>query len=474
MARKNMLLSTLNVLHPRSLKYLSYSLSRLVEGRLWLKVLIAMFAGMLAGILLGPSVGWVKPATGALIGNWLAFPGQLFLATIQMIVIPLVFASIIRGLAASDSLEQLRKLGLVVALFFIVTTAFSATIGLWLASLIEPGHFLNPDTLKVSTTSAAIAADTAKQASLEIGPETLLHLLPGNPLDSMVKGEMLQVVIFAIVVGVALISMAASQSKPMLDLLGSLQQVCMTVVRWAMLLAPVAVFGLIARLTSQIGLEALLGMAVYVFTVLLGLALLFLFYVALVSIFTNLTPLSFVRSVREVMLLAFSTSSSAAVMPLSIKIAEEKLFIRPSIAQFVIPLGATINMNGTALYQAVAAVFLAQVFNIDIGISGMAFVVVMAIGASIGSPATPGVGIVILSITLTSIGVPASGIALIMGVDRILDMSRTAINVSGDLVAAKLMDKWVGGEHSLESEVKQEAKHESIRRKTGEDVIART
>jgi Na+/H+-dicarboxylate symporter len=471
MIDKILLKSTLSVLHPRSLKQLSGSLSRLVEKRLWLKVLIAMFIGMLVGMMLGPSVDLVEPAMGSLIGSWLAFPGQLFLATIQMVVIPLVFASIIRGLAASESIEQLRRLGLVVAGYFLVTTAIAAMIGLWIANLINPGDFLNPDLLAVHAIPTETTAQGIHPPSLSSVPDQLLRLLPGNPLDTMVKGQMLQVVIFAIIVGVALISMAVEQSKPMLDLLGSLQQVCMTIVQWAMRLAPIAVFGLMARLTSQTGIEALIGVAVYVATVLIGLGILFALYIALVSLLTSETPLGFIKAIREVVLLAFSTSSSAAVMPLSIKTAEENLKVRPSISQFVIPLGATINMNGTALYQAVAAIFLAQVFNIDIGFGGMVLVVVMAVGASIGSPATPGVGIVILSITLTTIGVPAAGIALLMGVDRILDMSRTALNVTGDLVAAKLMDQWIGGEQSLESELAQQEQHETMRKQTGEDVI---
>lgn len=473
MTKDALLTSTLTALHPRSLKHLSDNLLHFVEGRLWLKVLVAMFVGMIVGMMLGPSFGWVAPTTGTLIGSWLAFPGQLFLATIQMIVIPLVFASIIRGLAASESLEQLRRMGLVVAGYFIATTAIAALIGLGLANFINPGEFLNPDLLTIQAAAGGSAVEAMQVPSLATVPDHLLRLLPGNPLDAMVKGEMLQVVIFAVIVGVALISMSVEQSKPMLDLLGSLQQVCMTVVQWAMRLAPIAVFGLMARLTSQTGIEALVGVAVYVATVLIGLAILFILYVALVSLLTPETPRGFVKAVREVVLLAFSTSSSAAVMPLSIKTAEEKLHVRPSISQFVIPLGATINMNGTALYQAVAAVFLAQVFHIDIGFGGMMLVVVMAVGASIGSPATPGVGIVILSTTLTTIGVPAAGIALILGVDRILDMSRTAINVTGDLVAAKLMDKWIGGEQGLEAELAQQEQHDTIRHQTGEDVITR-
>jgi Na+/H+-dicarboxylate symporter len=265
--------------------------------------------------------------------------------------------------------------------------------------------------------------------------------------------------------------MPPAQSKPLLELLGSLQQVCMTVVRWAMLLAPLAVFGLMARLTSQIGLDALLGMAFYVATVVLGLLLMLLLYVLLLYLFVQESPGAFLRGTRELLLLAFSTSSSAAVMPLSIKTAEEQLHVRPSIAQFVIPLGATINMNGTALYQGVAAMFLAQVYGIEIGLGGMLLVVAMAVGAAVGSPGTPGVGIVILAMVLTTVGIPAEGVALIMGVDRILDMSRTAVNVAGDVVAAKLMDRWVGGSRSAEEEHAREVGREAIRAETGTDIL---
>jgi Na+/H+-dicarboxylate symporter len=273
------------------------------------------------------------------------------------------------------------------------------------------------------------------------------------------------------VVGVALVMMAPQQSKPMLDLLGSLQEVCMTVVKWAMWLAPYAVFGLIAQLTAKLGLDALLGMAVYVGTVLASLLLMLIVYLIIIFLVARQRPLAFLMAVRDVLLLAFSTSSSAAVMPLSIKTAEDKLGVRPSVSQFVIPLGATINMNGTALYQGVAAIFLAQIFGVDIGAGGMVLIVLTAVGASIGAPATPGVGIVILSMVLASVGIPASGIALIMGVDRILDMSRTAINVCGDLVAAKLMDRWVGGKTTAEEQAAEEAIREEVRTATGQDVI---
>ncbi len=457
---------SLEVLYPRPLRYLNRYLADLVEGRLWLKVLIGMGLGLLAGVALGPSVGWVSPNVGTVIGNWLALPGQLFLAALQMIVIPLVFASVVRGLAAGENINQLQKLGSVTAAWFVLTTGVAAALGLWVAGVLEPGRSLE-------VAPVAAAAPVAPPAHLNLGelPERLVGLLPGNPLDSMVQGQMLQVVIFSFVVGIALISMRVDAARPMLDLLGSVQEVCMTVVRWAMKLAPIAVFGLMARLTSQIGLEALLGMAFYVVTVLLGLLLLFTIYLGVLFVLAGRRPLPFVRDVREVLLLAFSTSSSAAVMPLSIRTAEEKLAVRPSVAQFVIPLGATINMNGTALYQGAATAFLAQVYGIDIGTGGMLLVVALAVGASIGSPATPGVGIVILGMVVSSIGVPPSGIALIIGVDRILDMSRTAINVAGDLTACVLVDRWVGGERSAEDERIEEQLRAARRTVSGEDTV---
>jgi len=465
--------SAIDALYPRSLKYLSIYLQSLIRGRLWLQVLVGMVLGIGVGILLGPSLGLVKISTATVVSDWLAFPGKLFLALIQMIVIPLVFASIIRGLAASEDLEQLRNIGFRVVLFFIATTALAIIIGLTVASIIKPGTYIDSQTLQTSLGAAPITLEQTTPESLNLNelPQKIITILPANPISSMVENNMLQVVIFAMVVGVALVMMNPSQAKPLLDLMGSLQEVCMTVVRWAMLLAPIAVFGLIAQFTAKLGIDALLGMAIYVGTVLIGLLIMFCVYLTIIFATAKINPIAFIMSVKEVLLLAFSTSSSAAVMPLSIKTAEEELKVRPSVSQLVIPLGATINMNGTALYQGVAAVFLAQVYGIDISTGGMALIVLTAVGASIGAPATPGVGIVILTMVLGTVGIPAAGIALIMGVDRILDMCRTAINVSGDLVTAKLMDTWVGGTLSHREEEIAEQQRERIRKQTGEDVL---
>lgn len=435
----------------RSLLPFAESLQQLVRGKLWLQVLIGMALGIGVGSALGPTAGLVDPDTALILGSWLGFPGQLFLALIQMIVIPLVFASIVRGLCSTDDLDQLRKMGTRAILYFVATTAVAVIIGIWLAFLIKPGSYVAVAEIQQSGVAHATASPGVLRPSLGNLPKQFVSLLPSNPLSSMVESNMLQIVIFASVVGVALVMMAREQAKPMLDLLATLQEVCMTVVRWAMWLAPWAVFGLLAQLTSQIGLQALAGMAVYVATVLLGLCILFCLLLTLAYAGAGTTPGKFISAARDLLLLAFSTSSSAAVMPLSLKTAEQGLGVRPQISQFIIPLGATINMNGTALYQGVAAIFLAQVYGIDIGVGGLTLIVLTAVGASIGSPATPGVGIVILASILASVGVPPAGVALIMGVDRILDMSRTALNVAGDLVACVLLNRWVRDDGTVDT-----------------------
>jgi Na+/H+-dicarboxylate symporter len=434
----------IELLELESLRRLTGSMQRLVETHLWARVLVAMVIGVGVGIALGPSVGWVDPSIAAPLVNWLALPGTLFLALIQMIVVALVFASVVRGLAASENPDQLRVLGIGGTAFFIVTSAIATALGLALALAVKPGSFLDSEALRalMKPGNAPSAGGPVEIPGLERLPDLLVGLLPDNPLASMVGGQMLQVILFAAVVGVALVNMPPEKSAPLFDLLGSIQEVCMKVVGFAMRLAPFAVFGLMTRLTATVGVEVLAGMGVYVLTVLFGLLALTLIHLLIAFVLGGKPPIAFLRGAREVMLLAFSTSSSAAVMPLSIQTAEDELGVPPSIARFLIPLGATINMNGTALYQGVATVFLAQVFDVDLGTWELLFVVVTAVAASIGSPATPGTGIVILSMVLDGVGIPVAGIALILGVDRILDMSRTAVNVAGDLTACVVLTRW--------------------------------
>jgi Na+/H+-dicarboxylate symporter len=417
-------------------------ISDLLKSKLYLKILIALFLGIIVGFVLGPTVGIVESSTSQIITEWLALPGYVFLSLIQMIVIPLIFASIIKGIAASESSSKLKKTGITIAIYFILTTIIAIIIGLSVAMVIKPGNFISSDMITTIDVSENEVVQT-EMPTIEKIPTIIGNLFPRNVLSSILKGEMLPIVIFAIIFGIALINLKTNQSKPLLDVLGSIQDVCIMIVKWAMILAPFAVFGLMAKLTSQFGISTLLGLGVYVLTVFLGLFILLIVYLLITYFLSKENPFKFLKNIRDVQLLAFSTSSSAVVMPYSIKTAQENLKIRPAIAQFIIPLGTTINMDGTALYQAIATIFLAQVYNINIGLVALILLIIIIVGASIGTPGTPGVGIVILAMALTAVGIPLTGIALIIGVDRILDMARTAINVTGDLTAATFINKFI-------------------------------
>jgi Na+/H+-dicarboxylate symporter len=363
---------------------------------------------------------------------------------IQMVVVPLVVTSIILGIASGGSAQTLRRIGMLVGPYFVATTAVAVGLGASLALLLQPGRYI-PHAATAGAlpdVAAGTAVGTAAVSSLSV-PDRIVAIIPANPASAIIHLEMFQVVVFAILMAVALTSIASERARPIVDLCVSLQEISMKVIGWAMAMAPAAVFGLLAQVAVQVGFDALLGMSAYVGTVLLGLAALLLFYLLVVAVLARRNPLHFLARIRDVQLLAFSTSSSAAVMPLSLKTAREKLGVSDSVSQVVIPLGATINMDGTALYQVIAAVFLTQVYGIDISGAQLLLLAVTTVGASIGAPSTPGVGIVILATIVQGLGVPPEGIALIIGVDRLLDMTRTAVNVSGDLAACTVVDRWI-------------------------------
>jgi Na+/H+-dicarboxylate symporter len=413
----------------------------LIKARLWAQIVAGMLLGVGVGVALGPSVAWVTPGTAMIVGEWLALPGMMFLAVIQMIVIPLVVSAIIRGIAASSNAEQLQKNGIWLASYFVATTMVATAIGIGLAYLIRPGRFVE---------SATMLAGAAPFTALEPGssagggianlPNRVVSVFPTNPLQSMVEGQMLQVVLFSIVVGIAILGLEAKSAEPIIDLLGALQELTMKIVSWAMKLAPLAVFGLLARQLASTGLDALLGLAAYVGTFLFGMVLLLVIYLLVARIWAGRSPLAFLAGAREAQLLAFSTDSSAATMPMTLEVAEEKLGVRSSVAQFVIPIGASMNMGGSALYQGLATVFMAQIYGMNLSFAALLALVVTSLGAAIGTPATPGVGIVVLATVLTSAGVPVEGLGLILGVDQILERFRTVLNVSGDLVACTVME----------------------------------
>ena len=415
------------------------SISVLLKNQLWLQIVLALILGISVGLILSPQGGGaVEADTAKIIAQWVKLPGSIFLSLIQMVVIPLVLSSIMLGIATAGDPEYLKKIGVRIFPYFIVTTSVAVTIGAGLALWIQPGKFIDSELITGVSTSTPMI-ETLDQSI----PDKIAQLIPTNFTQVTLDQSMLQLVIYAMIMGVALLALPAKKSKLILQVLDSIQSIAMQVVSWAMLLAPFAVFGLLCEITIKVGVDALLGMSIYVLTVVLGLVVLLAFYLMIVRVVSLRSAWSFLRDIRAVQLLAFSTSSSAAVMPLSLKTSEETLGVKPAVGQFVIPLGATINMDGTALYQTIAAIFLVQAFGVDITTSELLLLMITTIGASIGAPSTPGVGIVILATLLSSIGVPAAGIGLILGVDRILDMCRTTINVSGDLTACCVMDKWL-------------------------------
>jgi len=424
-----------------SFKFQTPQITYLIKKKLWAQVIVALFLGLALGIFLGPEVGIVDKNIAEIITDWLSIPANLFLKIIQMIIIPLIFASIIRGLTSSGSIEQLQKLGLGVSVYFVATTVIALTIGILVVSAIGPGNFI--DSALIRENFGLEELDPVEQSdwNLQDIPRSVVNLIPSNPLASFMSGEMLSIIVFALIVGVSMISLPKQSSKPILDLLESVQKITMKVVSWAMRLAPFAAFGLMAGITSKVGISALTGLGAYMLTVIIGLFAMIFIYMIIIKIFAKRPVFSTFAMMKDAQLLAFSTSSSAAVMPLSIKTAEEKLKIKPKVSQFVIPLGATINMDGTALYQIVAVFFLAQLFNIDLSITTILLITVTALAASIGAPSAPGTGIVILSTILIAAGVPPVGVVLLLGVDRLLDMTRTMVNVTGDLTACLFFDK---------------------------------
>lgn len=433
----------------RNLKDAVVHLDGLIRTKLWAQILVGMLAGIATGIALGPSTGWVPPATARAVGEWLALPGMLFLALIQMIVIPLVVTAIVRGIAGSNDAEALKRNGLGLAVYFLSTTVLATTLGIVLALLIRPGALIDPASMRGGpAASAGVALAEVPEAPADPGtlPDRVVSVLPTNPLSSMVEGEMLQVVLFSVLIGIALLGLAAKSSKGILDLLESIQDLCMKIVGWAMRLAPLAVFGLLARQLVSTGVDALFGLGAYVATFLAGMLVLMAVYLVIVQLFGDGRPWRFLGAARDAQLMAFSTDSSAATMPVTLRVAEEKLGVSPSTAQLVIPIGASVNMGGSALYQGLATVFMAQIYGMDLPLAALIALVVTSLGASIGTPATPGVGIVVLATVLSSAGVPAAGLGLILGVDQILERFRTVLNVSGDLAACTVMERWAARE----------------------------
>lgn len=431
------------MLEIRPINNLAIHLNRLIQSRLWLKVIIGLILGAGLGILLNPSTGLVSEKLSLELANWFDLPGQIFMRLVQMIMIPLVFTSIISGIVGNSS-GNLKTFGLRLLIYFVFTTAISIIIGVTVTLIMKPGQYILqlggfPNS---SGNKEVIPNDTPDL--LENIPAAISELIPNNPLESILTGEMLGVVIFTIIIGVAITQLTLESARPIVRFTEAIQKICMIVVSWAMILVPYAVFGLMAALLSRTGTEIFIGLGYYMTVVVIGLCILLIFYLLLVWLIANRNPFAFLKAIKEPQLLAFSTASSAAVMPISMKTADEKLGVSSNISDFVVPVGATINMDGTALFQCVTTIFMAQAYGIELSIINLILITFTVVAASIGTPAIPGGGVIILASVLQSAGIPIDGLIIIIGIDRILGMFRTTVNVTGDLTACVIFNKFYG------------------------------
>jgi Na+/H+-dicarboxylate symporter len=405
------------------------------------QIAIGMVVGIVLGAVVGESIVVIKPL------------GDLFLRLIRMVVVPLVFASLLVGTATVGDPKKLGRIGGRTLAYYLCTTAIAITIGLVLANVVQPGAGMDPAVQERLLADYGTGADSSVNQMRERPAitDTLLAIVPENPIAALASGNMLQIIFFAIMFGVALTLLPKPEHKAtVLSFFEGVSDAMIQVVHLVMLIAPLGVLALMAAAVGQFGLDVLRVLLLYSACVLVGLLLhMSVVYTLAVKVFAGMSPARFFRGIRPAQLVAFSTSSSGATLPVTMEQARTKLGVPEQVSSFVLPLGATINMDGTALYQGVATVFIAQVYGIQLGLGGQVTIVLMATLASVGAAAVPGVGIITLAMVLEQLGLPLEGIALILGVDRILDMMRTATNVTGDASAAVIV---AAAEGQLDSE----------------------
>ncbi|MAY80453.1 MAG: dicarboxylate/amino acid:cation symporter [Deltaproteobacteria bacterium] len=371
--------------------------------------------------------------------EWL---GQLFLAMIKMVVVPLVFFSLVVGIASLGDVRKLGRMGGRTLGFFMMTTVVALSIGVGLANLIKPGKMLSDkdrDNLLASYSDGA-SSSVANAAEAPSFLDQIVSIVPSNPIGALAGGDMLQVIFFAMMLGIALTFLKDDRADLVVDVFDRLNDAMVMLVHIAMKLAPIGVGALLFKVVGNTGLSVLTALGVYALVVLAGLlSHMFFTYGLAVKFGTNLSFLPFLGAIKEALVMAFSTSSSSATLPVTKGCCEDNLNVSAETTSFVLPLGATVNMDGTALYQGVAAIFIAQIYGMDLSMGDQVTIVVSATLASVGAAGVPGAGMITLAMVLTAIGVPTEGLALILGVDRILDMFRTATNVVGDSTATVLM-----------------------------------
>lgn len=396
------------------------------------KIFIALLAGAVAGIVIHYVVpaGFVRDTV--LVNGIFYVLGNGFIRLMQMLVVPLVLCSLICGSMAIGDTKTLGKVGVKTMVFYLCTTALAVCLALAVASVINPG---------IGMSMKDIDASSVTQAAPVSLVDTLLNIIPKNIFHSLANGDMLPIIVFALIVGVLLAKMG-NRASVVANFFSQCNDLMMEMTMVVMKLAPIGVFCLIAKTFAGIGLDAFLPMLKYMFSVILALAIqCFVVYQLLLFFFTRLNPFRFIKKFSPVMAFAFSTSTSNATIPMSIDTLHKKVGVSKQISSFTIPLGATINMDGTSIMQGVAVIFIAQAYGISLSPAAIATVVATATIASIGTAGVPSVGLVTLTMVLNSVGLPTEGIALIMGIDRILDMLRTAVNITGDAVCTTIVSK---------------------------------
>ncbi len=398
------------------------------------KVLIGMGLGIVAGLcinLLGLN------AEGSFVFEYVIgffhIVGKMFITALKMLVVPLVFFSLIAGVLGIGDINVLGKVGGKSFALYMLTTAIAIAVAITLAATIGIGEGAN-------MTSAV--SFTAKEAPLLSA--VLIDIIPGNVFSAMASGKMLQIIFFSILVGISIL-MVGKKAAPIIELIEISNEIMMKMVNIVMTVAPYAVFALLAKAVSNLGLSLLVDLAGYVLVLIVALMIhLFITLMGILKIFSGMSPAIFLKKMREVQIFAFSTSSSNATIPITLRAVTDRLGVNNSVASFTVPFGATINMDGTAIMQGVATVFIANAYGVELGMTGYLTVIMMSVLASIGTAGVPGVGLIMLSMVFTQVGLPVEGIGLILGVDRLLDMIRTAVNVSGDAVVSVIVAKSEG------------------------------
>lgn len=408
------------------------------------QILLGMVFGVLFAFIL-IQFTWGKD----LIVDWVKPFGTIFINLLKLIAVPLILASLIKGISDLKDISKLSKMGGRTIGLYILTTVIAVSIGLVIVNIIKPGSFISEQTrteLVSSYTADANSKIEAANKQSEVGPlQSLIDIVPDNIIKASAdNGNMLQVIFFAVIFGIAMILIPEEKSKPVKDFFDSFNEVILKMIDLIMLFSPFGVFALLAAIVAESpSLDLFKALGMYGLTVLIGLFLVICVYLVLVKVLAKKSPKFFFNGISPAQLLAFSTSSSAATLPVTMERTVDNLGVDDEVASFVLPIGATINMDGTSLYQAVAAVFIAQSFGMDLSLATQLGIIVTATLASIGSAAVPGAGMVMLVIVLAQAGIPEAGLALIFAIDRPLDMCRTTVNVTGDAAVSMIVAKSV-------------------------------